>query len=110
MISLEPRYYYNLKKRILKSKNIKGNSANFLALKLSYHPDWFVISNYDNIKVVSDLSIIPTWGIRRVVAKHLSLEAGAGLGYRYIFAKDAGYANNQSEVAFNLHLRIGYSF
>ncbi|WP_088324630.1 hypothetical protein [Polaribacter tangerinus] len=47
-ISLEPRWYYNFKKRAKKGKSIKRNSANFLSLKTTYNPDWFIISNTDN--------------------------------------------------------------
>lgn len=110
VITIEPRWYYNLEKRISKSKNIKNNSGNFIGMKISYNPDWFVISNYDHFKVVNQVSIIPKWGIRRVYGKHFSFEAGIGLGYRYIFAKSAGYLENENEVAVDLHLRMGYSF
>lgn len=110
VITVEPRWYYNLNKRKNKSKRIDENSGNFVSLKISYHPDWFVISNTDNVNVISDISIIPTWGIRRNNGKHFNYEAGIGIGYRYIFAKQAGYLENESEVAANLHLRIGYRF
>ena len=70
----------------------------------------FVISNTDNVSVISDISIIPTWGIRRNIGKHLNYEAGIGIGYRYVFAKQAGFLENESEAAVNLHLRIGYRF
>ena len=69
VITLEPRWYYNLDKRVSKSRNIAGNSGNFVSLKTSYNPDWFVISNYDNLRVVNQISIIPTWGIRRNIGK-----------------------------------------
>lgn len=110
VITLEPKWYYNLNKRSSKSKRISGNSGNFVSLKSSYNPDWFVISNYDNISVVNQISIIPTWGIRRNIGEHFNYETGIGLGYRYIFAKSAGYFENESEAALNLHLRIGYRF
>lgn len=110
VITAEPRLYYNLKKRTSKGKSIAGNSGNFVSLKTGFHPNWFVISNHDNLRVVSDISIIPSWGIRRHIGAHFNYEAGAGLGYRYIFAKNAGYASNESEAAVNLNLRIGYSF
>jgi hypothetical protein len=110
VITAEPRWYYNLEKRVSKSKNIKNNSGDFIGMKISYNPDWFVISNYDNLKVVNQVSIIPKWGIRRVYGEHFSFEAGFGVGYRYIFAKSAGYLENESEVALDLHLRIGYNF
>ena len=110
VITAEPRWYYNLNKRVSKSKRIDGNSGNFISLKTSYHPDWFVISNYDNINIISDISIVPTWGIRRNIGKHFNYETGIGIGYRYIFAKQAGYLENESEATLNLHLRIGYRF
>lgn len=37
-------------------------------------------------------------------------EIGIGIGYLYYFAKDAGYTENKSDIAVNLHLRIGYRF
>lgn len=110
VITAEPRWYYNLNKRKSKHKRIDNNSGNFLSLKTSYHPDWFVISNYDNIKIISDISIIPTWGIRRNIGNHFNYETGIGVGYNYTFAKQAGYLKNESGVAVNLHLRIGYRF
>ncbi len=110
VITLEPRLYYNLNKRVSKSRRIDGNSGDFISLKTSYHPDWFVISNEDNINIISDISIIPTWGIRRNIGKHFNYEIGVGIGYRYIFAKQAGFLENESEVASNLQLRIGYRF
>jgi hypothetical protein len=110
VITIEPRWYYNLNKRVKKSRRIDGNSGNFLSLKTSYHPDWFVISNYDNLRIISDVSVVPTWGIRRNIGNHFNYEAGIGIGYRYIFAKQAGYREDESEVGLNLHLRIGYRF
>ncbi|MDX1754294.1 MAG: hypothetical protein R3259_13965 [Salinimicrobium sediminis] len=110
VISLEPRWYYNLNKRQRKSRRTDGNSGNFLSLQTSYHPDWFVISNYEDIRVISDISIIPTWGIRRHLGDHFTYETGIGVGYRYTFAKEAGYLENESDLALNLHLRIGYRF
>ena len=110
VITLEPRWYYNLSKRRTKSKRIDGNSGNFIALKTSYHPDWFIISNQDNVSIIADISIIPTWGIRRNIGNHLNYEAGIGIGYAYFFAKDAGFLENEGEATANLHLRIGYRF
>ena len=110
VIILEPRWYYNLNKRISKSKNISGNSGNFLTLQTNYHPNWFVVSNYNNIEIANQISIIPTWGIKRNIGNHFTYETGIGIGYRYIFAKSVGYTENESEAALNLHLRIGYRF
>ena len=104
VITLEPRWYYNLDKRISKSKNINGNSGNFISLKTSFIPDWFVISNVNNLSIINNISIIPTWGIRRNIGNHFTYEAGIGVGYRYYFDFYGG------EAAGNIHLRVGYRF
>ncbi|PIF01153.1 MAG: hypothetical protein CR994_03310 [Maribacter sp.] len=110
VITLEPRWYYNLQKRAANSRPTLGNSGNFVSLKTSCHPDWFIISNSDNVDLVSQISAIPTWGIRRNIGKHFNYEAGIGIGFRYIFYKSEGFAENEGEAAANLHLRIGYRF
>lgn len=79
VITLEPRLYYNLNKRVKKSRRIDGNSGNFISLKTSYHPDWFVISNTDNVSVISDISIVPTWGIRRNIENILRTKLASEL-------------------------------
>ncbi|WP_340201720.1 hypothetical protein [Ascidiimonas sp. W6] len=109
-ITLEPRWYYNLNKREKKSRRIDGNSGNFISLKTTYHPDWFVISNQNNINFISDISIIPTWGIRRNIGTHFTYETGIGIGYVHYFKEDNVILLNQSDVVVNLHLRIGYRF
>ncbi len=110
VITVEPRWYYNLSKREGKSKQTSGNSGNFISLKTSYHPDWFVISNYNNVSVITDISVVPTWGIRRNIGNHFNFETGIGLGYQYTFAKQSGYDKDESKAIFNLHLRVGYRF
>ena len=109
-ITLEPRWYYNLKRRVLKSKRIDGNSGNFISIKTTYHPDWFSISNESNVKLISDLSIIPTYGIRRNIGRHFNYEAGFGIGYIHYNQDENVILVNESDVAVNLHLRIGYRF
>jgi len=110
VLTLEPRFYYNLNKRNSRSKDTRNNSGTFISLKTSYHPDWFVISNYKDVNIITDISFIPTWGIRRNIGTHFNYETGFGIGYRYFFAKNAGYYSNESDVAANLHVRIGYVF
>lgn len=109
-ITLEPRWYYNLNKREKKSRRTDGNSGNFISLKTTYHPDWFVISNQENINFISDISIVPTWGIRRNVGNHFTYETGIGIGYVHYFKKDHVILLVESEVAVNLHARFGYRF
>ena len=109
-LTLEPRWYYNLNKRQRKSKRIDGNSGNFISLMTRYHPDWFLISNKNDLNFIADISIIPTWGIRRHLGNHFSYETGLGVGYTHYFMEDNVFLLNESDVALNLHLRIGYRF
>lgn len=110
VITAEPRWYYNLEKRNKKGKNTTKNSANFVGLKLSFHPDWFTISNEDNISITNQISFIPKWGIKRTLGDHFTYETGIGLGYEYYFYKNEGYPENEGGIAVDLHVRIGYSF
>lgn len=120
VITAEPKFYFNLKKRNAKGKNISNNSGNYISLKTSYHPDWFVINLDDNITKNADLSITPTWGMKRAIGDHFTYEAGAGIGYRMVFIKaNSNFGNAQSVDNFDytneqfllyLHLRIGYTF
>lgn len=73
VLTIEPRWYFNLQKRYNRSKTIKDNNGDFLSVKCSYHPDLFVISNYTDLYVIPDITIIPTWGIRRNIGKHFNL-------------------------------------
>lgn len=101
----EPRFYYNLDKRIEKTKRTSSNSANYLSLFLRYHPDWFVISNKPTGTVIPDFSIIPTWGLRRGIGQSFNFETALGMGYR--FYSDS---NNSKELDVNFTVRFGYTF
>ncbi|CAI8419576.1 MAG: Uncharacterised protein [Flavobacterium sp. SCGC AAA160-P02] len=108
VIAIEPRWYYNLDKRVSESKTISENSANFFSIKTTYYPDWFMITipQFDSAEVSPQISVIPTWGIRRNIGKHFDYEAGFGIGYRYNF----DFIKDKGSVDVNLHLRIGYRF
>lgn len=109
-ITLEPRWYYNLNKRVEKNRRIDGNSGNFIAVKITYHPDWFTISSENNINFISDISIVPTWGIRRNVGDHFTYEAGFGVGYVHYLEDLNPSIFDTSDITANLHLRLGYRF
>lgn len=106
-ISIEPRYYYNIDKRAKKGKNVKNNASNYLSLFINHRPNWFEIPSKENIDVVPDLLIAPTWGMKRNISDNFNFELGLGLGYYRIFYK---HNKNKSELGVNLSLRIGYIF
>lgn len=107
VLRIEPRWYYNLEKRSGKGKSISKNSGNFFTLSTTYNPDWFSLSNSDNIKVISSIAIIPKWGIKRTYGKSFTFETGIGVGY--IKSLNPNY-DLLSDVGVDLHLRIGYTF
>ncbi len=109
-ITLEPRWYYNLDKRVSKNRRIDGNSGNFISIKTTYHPDVVIGSLDDNVTFISDISIIPTWGIRRNIGKHFNYETGIGIGYVHYFEEDNVILPEENGLALNLHLRIGCRF
>ncbi|MFH6990136.1 hypothetical protein ACHRVW_20550 [Flavobacterium collinsii] len=103
VITLEPRYYYNIQKRFDNTKIISNNNGNFIALNLKYQSDLFTISNSD-ISAISTLYIIPKWSIRRSLGSHFHYETGFGIGYSHSFEN-----YKKGEAAVDLHLRIGYN-
>lgn len=106
-IRVEPRWYYNLGKRNSKGKSVKNNSGNYLTPSITYIPDWFVISNYENVNVTEQISIIPKWGIRRNIKNsNFNYEINLGLGYRMIFYE----TKTDKGATIDLGARIGYSF
>lgn len=109
-LTIEPRWYYNLKKRVSKSRRIDGNSGNFISIKTTYHPDLVIGSVPNYLNFISDISIIPTWGIKRNIGQHFNYEAGIGLGFLHFFKEENVYIKDENILGLNLHLRIGYRF
>ncbi len=110
VITVEPRWYYNLNRRVSKSKRIDNNSGNFISIKTSYHPDWFLIAAPEISRFITDLSIVPTYGIRRHIGNHFTYETGFGIGYVKYFDTDDLFFFNEPNITVNLHLRLGYTF
>lgn len=107
-LTLQPKYYYNIKKRSEKGKNIKNNSANYFGLQVRYVPNWFIISETEdeNFSNQNQINIIPTYGFRRNFAEKFNYEFKAGLGYGATFGNDY----NTSGAVFDLSIKIGYDF
>ncbi len=103
-IAIEPRWYYNMDKRITNGKFTNNNSANFITVGVSYISDWFAIANQKNVTAANQVTIIPKWGIRRTISKsNFNYEVGIGIGRRYFFD------NKSWDSTGDLHLRIGYT-
>jgi len=119
IVSLEPRYYYNLEKRNSNGKKTNNNSGNYVSVRTSYHPDWFVLNLDDNITKTADLAIVPTWGLKRQIGAHFTYETAVGVGYRVVYVKENSFNGNATNVdedhsrnqyILHLQLAIGYAF
>jgi hypothetical protein len=103
MLALEPRWYYNLNKRVEKGKRIDGNSGDYVSLRTSYH--FHDISDPETSSGLDNLLIIPSWGMRRNIGNHFNYEAGIGVGLG--ISRDTKI---KVGLTTNVILKIGYRF
>lgn len=101
--SVEPRYYYNLAKRVEKGKRITNNSGNFVALSFSYIPDIGTSTNRAGVKVDPSFIILPKYGLRRALNNNLNFHFAVGVGYQWTDAHSDG-------MTIGLDLKIDYNF
>jgi len=113
IFNIEPRYYYNLEKRIRKDKNTVNNSANYLALNLRYIPEL----NLKSADIDPSISCIPTFGMRRNIGAGFNYELALGVGVgAYFKERPVSWQTRETEtytdydVAVALRLAIGYTF
>ena len=100
VLSVEPRYYYNLSKRYEAGKNAFKNSGGFLSCNLQYYLPPYYRRHVDNS---GGFVMTPFWGFRRVWYRHLLFELGGGLNLASTDLKSVSVG-----PAFNV--RLGYLF
>lgn len=103
VLALEPRWYYNLKKRADKNKRIDGNSGNYISLRARYH---FHSTEAAEKSDLYHLLTVATWGIRRNIGKHFNYEAGVGTGLGF----EKGNGREVNFLVPYATLTIGYRF
>jgi len=110
-LTLEPRWYYGLDRRKRHGKKTYNNSSNYVSLATSYISAKTPIINNGDFDVVSAITIIPKYGIRRAFAKHFNYEFSAGVGYQYnIFSSSNGCNCDHNLTIVDVQARIGYDF
>ncbi len=112
-LSVEPRWYYNLQRRVDKSKRIDGNSGNYLSINAGVYPGFGITSK--NVELYPSLYIIPTYGLRRNIGKNFNFETAFGVGYRWTFEEyklldGSTLKKTEPGVTFGIRLAIGYVF
>jgi len=96
-IFLEPKYYFNLKKRESKNKNIKNNAGNYISLRTNIN----ILNNLETGEIYFH-TLTPTYGIRRNITSHFNLELSFGYGI--------SYSNSLITLEAMPSLRVGYVF
>jgi hypothetical protein len=109
-ITIEPRWYYNIKKRVFNKLDTRNNSANFLTIKTSFRSGIFEISNYDQNRAENSFAIIPKWGIRRNISKSFNYELGAGIGYLSFINQKYSTLSDSNGIVIDAHIRLSYTF
>jgi hypothetical protein len=111
--TIEPRWYYNLGRRVRKGKDIMRNRANYVSLFVNYSGGWGAIRFDDRIDQMPDIFYItPMWGMRRTLGKHLNYELGAGVGYFYNTQYkhfDHSHRSDEGAMLF-IRARFGFDF
>lgn len=108
VVSIEPRWYYNSRKRQGNSNNTFHNSTNFATMAIRYYPEILGASSYRYSELDGGLFLIPSWGIRRNISYRMNYELGVGAGID-IYELITNY-RSETDFMFNLHIRIGYKF
>ena len=111
VVMVEPRYYYNLNKRLNKGRRIEGNSGNFLALSVGIQPDFGFTS--DNVDLNKEFYVIPSWGIRRSIGQSFSFETAIGLGYAWSFNEYILYTGEKvstTDGGVSVGFRLGFGY
>ncbi|PRX45265.1 DUF3575 domain-containing protein [Salegentibacter salegens] len=80
--NVQYRYYYNLEKRLNKGKNIKNNSANYIALSGSVQSGKPIIGDLEYSEGYFG-TVGPVWGLQRYYGSGFKLDLNLGAGYGF---------------------------
>jgi len=115
VLTVEPRWYFNLNGRQARGKKIENNSGSFIAFRTSLRPDVFDIPVVSNDGLINpSIAFVPYFGVRKPIGEKFNYELGFGLGGEYFSKGWEGYeegfytGNGRKFVwAFNIHMRFG---
>jgi len=73
------RYYYNMRRRLDKKKNISGNSGNYISALLAHQSGNPIIGNLENAS--NTLIVGPVYGIQRTYRRGFFYRLEGGIAY-----------------------------
>lgn len=103
-VGIQPKYYFNLKKRAEQGKDVSYNAASYLSLQVKYLPSYLAVSNQDLVKA-NIIGFVPTFGLRRNIGNNFHFEGHFGYGLAVSFAEE-GRLGQLTDLSF----KIGYHF
>jgi len=108
--TVEPRWYYNLNRRMKKGKDITRNRANYISLMVNYAGGWGAIKPSQIDDIPDFIHIIPTYGVRRTLGEHFNYELGGGIGYTFTSGYNHYNHKHRSEDKVLVYLRARFGF
>ena len=110
--TVEPRWYYNLGRRVRKGKDITRNRANYFTVSAHYAGGWGAIKSSKTDEVPNFIAIIPMWGMRRTLGQHFNYELGAGIGYMAVseYNHFDHIHRDKEDVLVFIRTRFGFDF
>ncbi|AWH85813.1 hypothetical protein HYN59_12170 [Flavobacterium album] len=111
--TVEPRWYYNLDRRVRKGKDIARNRANYVSLFVNYNGGWGAFKFDNRIDQAPDfVYIIPEYGLRRTLGQRFNYELGGGIGYKYVtkYNHFDHMHKSYSGVEVTIRARFGFDF
>jgi hypothetical protein len=93
-----------------KGKNTSANAANFISINSRAKINPRILLGTKNVNNFNELSIVPSWGIRRNLTSRLHFEGMIGIGYFYSDTYDLNQGYKTSYYDYDLQVRLGYTF
>lgn len=104
--NIEPRYYYNLGRRLKKEKFTHKNSGNFVSLLFKARTGRTIRVQDENRRYKEDFGVFAKWGLKRTFGKHFTLETAVGPG----IVRSNSYSQDRLRGSIDVSFRFGYTF
>ncbi|MBU2913366.1 DUF3575 domain-containing protein [Reichenbachiella agariperforans] len=112
---LEPRFYYNLEKRMRTGRSIGYNSGNYFSLRTeARYAQFEFITMMKDFGLANDdhfyaITAMPTWGMKRVYRERWGLDVSGGLGAIWLTTFEEDTVDDYS-VGLWFHTTVALSY
>ncbi len=108
-INIEPRLYFIEKRKSKENRFGKGRYGHFFSLRFVSRPDWFSIGEPTRNHPYKETLVIPSYGVKRMLVRKLSVEGSLGLAFRrHIHHQNTTREEIFNSTAFQFDIRLGY--